>query len=328
LWKGVADLEQVEHDLQARLQATGSRSCVGEGKEAVHLELKAAQEEERQLVEKLASVESRWDLGEGARRRSTRLRARIARLQQECQEISEEVLAYRNSSQELEAEVEHWRAKLRLREEEERRNEEVEVQLKPKLMALLPHPVAEDSLFELARLVGRTWAEARSRGEARKAELDSLKEHQHKLANLTVAIQAEVEAESQRLLVAEEELAFLKSERRTQGRQAKEELAVARAEHKVLSEDRSLWLQTRPRLLSLIDDLQRPSPSKAHGGRRQADEALQAAAEEKQELQAMINALEGDKAALIQEQEEMIQRVRERVAPLQDRLVERSRRCM
>eukprot|EP00913_Durusdinium_trenchii_P024758 g23239.t1 len=25
LWKGVADLEQVEHDLQARLQATGSR---------------------------------------------------------------------------------------------------------------------------------------------------------------------------------------------------------------------------------------------------------------------------------------------------------------
>eukprot|EP00434_Breviolum_minutum_P006152 symbB.v1.2.005423.t2/scaffold316.1/size230253/38 len=194
----------------------------------------------------------------------------------------------------------------------------MEARLKLQLMSLLPRPVAEESLSDLARLVGRTWAESRSAGEARRSEMMSLK--------------AKIESDTKKLLRAEEvdlpyrqrfahlqmaeikELALLKSERQAQGRLVTEELAMARAENK-------------PRLLNLLEDLKHGRSISAPNtpSVQAADQALQAAEQEKQELQAMLQQLEKDKATLIQEQEDMIRRVRERVDPLQDRVAQQSR---
>lgn len=233
LWRRVEDSEQLVSELQARLHAaTGSQSHAGTC-QAPDPAVKAAQEEERKLRERVAFLEKnphRSGLGD-TRRRSARLRAKIARLEQE---------------------------------------------------------------------------------------------HRQKLENFILDTQANIESETQRLLRAEEDLARLESERRAHERLVKEELAVARAENKLLNEDRSLWLQTRPRLLNLIEDLKRPAvAAPSVFSRPEVDEALQAAEKENQELQQMLQQLERDKAALIQEQEDMIQRVRERVAPLQDRVLAR-----
>lgn len=329
LWRRVEDSEQLVSELQARLHAaTGSQSHAGTC-QAPDPAVKAAQEEERKLRERVAFLEKnphRSGLGD-TRRRSARLRAKIARLEQERQEVSEEVAFYRNSCRQVEAEVQSLKSKVRLREEEHKRNKEMEARLKSLLQSLLPQSVAEESLLDLAnlaRLVGRTWAESRNLGEARRAEMISLKEHRQKLENFILDTQANIESETQRLLRAEEDLARLESERRAHERLVKEELAVARAENKLLNEDRSLWLQTRPRLLNLIEDLKRPAvAAPSVFSRPEVDEALQAAEKENQELQQMLQQLERDKAALIQEQEDMIQRVRERVAPLQDRVLAR-----
>lgn len=331
LWRSVEDSEQLVNELQARLHAaTGSQSrCAGtfHAKQAPDPAVKAAQEEVRKLRERVAFLEKnlqhRSGLGD-TRRRSARLRAKIARLEQERQEVSEEVAFYRNSCRQAEAEVQSLKSKVRLREEEHKRNKEMEARLKSLLQSLLPKSVAEESLLDLARLVGRTWAESRNLGEARRAEMISLKEHRQKLESFILDTQANIESETERLLRAEEDLARLKSERRAHERLAKEELAVARAENKLLNEDRSLWLQTRPRLLNLIEDLKRPAiAAPSVSSRPEVDEALHVAEQENQELQGMLQQLERDKAALIQEQEDMIQRVRERVAPLQDRVLAR-----
>jgi len=334
LWKSVEDSTQLVNELQARMNgnATGSRhrsagSC--HTKQAPDLELKLAQEEECKLREKVAILEtSRKQMGQDeTRRKSTRLRARLARLEQEREEVSEEVSFYRKSCRQLEAEAESLRSTVRLREEEMKRNKEMEARLKLQLMSLLPRPVAEESLSDLARLVGRTWAESRSAGEARRSEMMSLKEHRQKLEIQIVDAQAKIESDTKKLLRAEEELALLKSERQAQGRLVTEELAMARAENKLLNEDRSLWLQTRPRLLNLLEDLKhgRSISAPNTASVQAADQALQAAEQEKQELQAMLQQLEKDKATLIQEQEDMIRRVRERVDPLQDRVAQQSR---
>ena len=334
LWKSVEDSEQLVNELQVRMNgnATGSRhrsagSC--HTKQAPDLELKIAQEEECKLREKVAFLEtSRKQMGQDeTRRKSTRLRARLARLEQEREEVSEEVSFYRKSCRQLEAEAESLRSTVRLREEEMKRNKEMEARLKLQLMSLLPRPVAEESLSDLARLVGRTWAESRSAGEARRSEMMSLKEHRQKLEIQIVDAQAKIESDTKKLLRAEEELALLKSERQAQGRLVTEELAMARAENKLLNEDRSLWLQTRPRLLNLLEDLKHGRSISAPNtpSVQAADQALQAAEQEKQELQAMLQQLEKDKATLIQEQEDMIRRVRERVDPLQDRVAQQSR---
>lgn len=329
LWRSVEESEQLVNELQARLHAaTGSQSRAGTF-QAPDPAVKAAQEEERKLRERVAFLEKdphRSGL-EDTRRRSARLRAKIARLEQERQEVSEEVAFYRNSCRQVEAEVQSLKSKVRLREEEHKKNKEMEAHLKSLLQSLLPKSVAEESLLDLAnlaRLVGRTWAESRKLGEARRAEMISLKEHRQKLENFILDTQAAIESETQKLLRAEEDLARLKSERRAHERLVKEELAVARAENKLLNEDRSLWLQTRPRLLNLIEDLKRPAvAAPSVSSRPEVDEALQAAEKENQELQQVLQQLERDKAALIQEQEDMIQRVRERVAPLQDRVLAR-----
>lgn len=329
LWRRVEDSEQLVNELQARLHAaTGSQSHAGTC-QAPDPAVKAAQEEERKLRERVAFLEKnqhRSGLGD-TRRKSARLRAKIARLEQERQEVSEEAAFYRNSCRQVEAEVQSLKSKVRLREEEHKRNKEMEARLKSLLQSLLPKSVAEESLLDLAnlaRLVGRTWAESRNLGEARRAEMISLKEHRQKLENFILDTQANIESETQRLLRAEEDLARLESERRAHERLVKEELAVARAENKLLNEDRSLWLQTRPRLLNLIEDLNRPAvAAPSVFSRPEVDEALQAAEKENQELQQMLQQLERDKAAIIQEQEDMIQRVRERVAPLQDRVLAR-----
>jgi len=345
LWKAVESSEARVRNLEAQLQKSTSSSSASALVAPIEQEepLQASQEEE--LLERIACLDHDLKHAESKaadeRRKSTRLRARIARMRQEYLNCVFEVAGSQNAIEHFQTEAARWRATLREKQEQERQRRQADGELRARLrdLAVRPLPAGQEcSTLKLAKHVGHCWTEAWRAGAARREETAKLKETRSRLESQLLNAKADMELETQSLARAEEELQRLVADHRARERIVKEEFAVARATNSLLLEEKAQWLQTRPKLLNFLEDcsLQTPSSHASHGPhaahakhaaeRRSASpradaasQALQAAERENKELQATLAALEHDKVRLIQDQEELIRRVRARVVPLQQR---------
>eukprot|EP00931_Biecheleriopsis_adriatica_P041229 TRINITY_DN23591_c0_g4_i1.p1 TRINITY_DN23591_c0_g4~~TRINITY_DN23591_c0_g4_i1.p1 ORF type:complete len:764 (-),score=175.64 TRINITY_DN23591_c0_g4_i1:96-2387(-) len=291
-----------------------------------------------------------------ALKKITRLRARTARLQEDYSTVVAQVGLARSSSQQLELEVARLEADWRLMKQDRQRQDEVQESLRQRLAALLLRKPQTDiqkvPLHSLASLVGQDWMQAKRQGLERLTELSAIKEHHQSISSEAIVAQANLERELRKLADAEQELARVSHDHGNSLRVAREELAAAQAEHSVLVEARSSWQKLRPQLMHLVEDLrcsrhaEDPQGARSRSSSREAalhkvpslalesassgavqqqareDEdaaSLRQALQEHEALQAQLQRLEKDKAALIHDQEELIRHVRSRVAPLHQR---------
>ncbi|CAE7572296.1 CPK16 [Symbiodinium natans] len=327
LWKAVESGEVMVRDLEARLEKSASSSSAApvvqtSGPEEASLRIAHAShrqpeartwQEEQELAERIVHLDHGLREADAKaadeRRKSTRLRARIARMRQEYQNCISEVAGSRNAIERYRAEGVRWRGILQSQQDQERERRQADSKLKSRLSGLAVQPVPvgeEDSTLKIAKHVGQCLAEAWRAGAARRAEKEKLQGHRSKLESLLFTAKADMELETQRLVRAEEELQRLVADQRARERVVKEEYAVARATNSLLSEERSVWLQTRPKLLNLLESgrqvpgggaskpMQEGRSASPREGMGPA-QALRAAERENKELQATIAALEKDK---------------------------------
>ncbi|CAE8581521.1 unnamed protein product [Polarella glacialis] len=265
-------------------------------------------EREDKLLQQIASKDD--DRG---RRKVARLTSRIARLKEEHLEIAEQASEAYHHAEELKAEVSRLEVDQRAEAEARRRREEVQALWRARLahlaLGLSGTSSSVASFASLAEHIGQTWAEAGRRGAQALVELNSLQDHRHSLTTEIDRTQARLEADEQRILAAEEELAKRARECRAGDRLAREELTLAQTENAALVKARAAWQSKRPRLVSFLEEGHRSgvqlqdTETERESSSSSKDAALiRQALQEGQALRARIQGLEHDKAHLIHEQ--------------------------
>jgi len=208
--------------------------------------------------EALAAGELRALLVGETKRTATRLQTRSRRLSGQSRRLVDKAAEAHARASTLEVEAERLRSEQRIALGRMREQAAARRSLAERIAALvvlmLP-PAVGGPIVELATAVGEDWASAWSMVEARERAWRSLEVRRDDLFRDLTNAERTLAWTAQEAGAAEREFYKRDEERRARDRLANEELAAARAEHKMLRQAQAEWMQRRPNLAQLIEEL-------------------------------------------------------------------------